>query len=290
MSIQLIIEDFRYPSKVAVERLAESATILQANEANSIDRGKLFGDGFFTTGKISNGKIEFFERHKERLVKSALVLSMPQFSINDLAKQLDDIVQKVERAVFRLTVSRQQVERGYAISSQATISYVLALYPLPIINSSAKHNQTTNNYCDLIFAKTPISVNPLLAGIKHLNRLDNVLAASEVSAADQESLMFDGEQFVICGSRTNLFLKIQGRWCTPNLNKAGVVGITYQRVLKLMEKQQIACHHREIHRDELIYVESAFVTNSLIGVWPAKALNGIGLSLQPAIFIKEQLK
>ncbi|MDQ7049816.1 MAG: aminodeoxychorismate lyase [Enterobacterales bacterium] len=241
-----------------------------------IDRAALFGDGFFTTGRIIDGKIDALTHHVERIEHSLEGLKFPSANPKSIIDKLQNACTAINHAGFRLSVSRQQVTRGYAIDHQATILVNLQLFDLPKLSPNA---------CELIIADTPVSVNAYLAGIKHLNRLDNVLAASEITKPNQEALMFNDDE-LICGSRSNIFLKIDSKWLTPLLHNAGIEGITKKRVSALLRTQGIRFESTKIHRQTLYQVEAAFVTNSLIGVWPVEQLVGRTLDLADAKLIQ----
>jgi len=231
---------------------------------NVLDRDTLFGDGFFTTAVIDNHQLSFQQQHFRRLTEAAKHFQYLDFKIESLTDALQPVLARTQSAVIRISIVRQQVARGYAISKQANTMCRMLLSPLPIL--PAQH-------CELFDAQTAISVNPSLAGFKHLNRLDSVLAASECSNKHQEALMFDGER-VICGSRSNLFVRLKKQWCTPEITNCGITGITKVRVMEVIESRGLPCLEKTLVRSDLTEIDAAFVTNSLIGVWPAKSING----------------
>ncbi len=243
-----------------------------------LSRGFLFGDGFFTTGIIEKGILRHSQYHFTRLQQSADVLKYtvdPQLIISELAVRLVDVT----KACIRITISRQQTSRGYPFNSKMPIEVTVQLSELPAIPEVS---------CQLSFADTPISSNSLLAGLKHLNRLDSVLASSEIKGANQECLMSDG-QSVICGSRSNLFVYDGNQWMTPQLQKAGINGITRQRMIKLMKENGIDIEECHLSRQQVLDCESAFMTNSLLGCWPvAKVVNKL-LDTDRCVNLKSQL-
>lgn len=243
------------------------------------NRGYLFGDGFFTTGVIDKGQLLHQALHVERLIDSAQRLKFKYFDIDDLMAQINQQVKTIDCACIRITVSRQQINRGYAFSDDAPIDVCIQLSDLPNVPEQA---------CELFFAQTPISSNQLLAGLKHLNRLDNVLAAREVSKPNQESLLCLNN-FVIGGSRSNLFVLHHKQWKTPLLDYAGVAGITRKRVIQAMKKQLIDVNVQNIGRQELLECEAAFVTNSLLGIWVVSKIMDKSLAISPSENLKLQL-
>jgi len=255
----------------------------QTNDENSsmqtLSRDGLYGDGFFTTGIINNGKIKHWDYHLERVLFSASRLYFADFSLELFRSSIEKLVGNIVNAAFRISITRCQKARGYAISDSALSLCRLHLFPIP---------STAEPHCELVFAHTPISVNPYFAGIKHLNRLDSVLAANEIQNGNQEALMFSGDS-VISGSRSNLFVYQKGQWRTPLIDQAGVNGITRLRILKTMEENGITCHKSSISRSDLKNVDAAFACNSLMGIWPSNNINGKSLATEPSVVIQELL-
>ena len=243
----------------------------------SLDRAELFGDGFFTTGVIHRGQFCHQRRHFERLIISADRLLFKGLDLSELKKRLNQIVTEKDNAAIRISIYRRQVQRGYAIAPNAHYSCTIMLSDLPAL--------PTEN-CRLIDAKTAISSNPTLAGLKHLNRLDSVLAASEISDPDQEVLMYHGE-LAVSGSKSNLFVKVNGVWLTPVLSHCGITGITRDRTIEMFKQQQIQFSITDIKRSDLAKVDAAFMTNSLIGIWPVASINARLINAEDSEHIKK---
>ena len=244
-----------------------------------LDRASLFGDGFYTTGVIENGKLVYRKQHLDRLVQSAQKLRFEPLDLKALLGKLDLMSESVGNAIVRINISRKQSQRGYSISAKAINYAQIILSPISFLSS---------DNCDLVNANYEISKNRQLGGIKHLNRLDSVLASSELTTANQEGIMYHEEQ-VICGSKSNLFVKINGLWITPEIKECGVLGIMRQQVIDKLIEQNVNYQIRELNRSELENVSSAFVTNCVIGVWPAKSINGRPLDVQESEELKEIL-
>ncbi len=242
-----------------------------------LDRAELFGDGFFTTGVIHRRQFCHQQRHFERLLISADRLLFNGLDLSELGKRLDLIVTEIDCAAIRISISRRQAQRGYSIALDAYYSCTIMLSDLPAVPSED---------CRLIDAKTAISSNPTLAGLKHLNRLDSVLAASEISEPNQEVLMYHGE-LAISGSKSNLFVKTNGVWLTPALSHCGITGITRDRTLEMFKQQQIQYSIIDIKRSDLVKADAAFMTNSLIGIWPVTSINARLINTEDSEHIKK---
>jgi 4-amino-4-deoxychorismate lyase len=243
------------------------------NSSLEFFRDALFGDGFFTTAVVRDGHIVNKERHLARLEESAKRLKFNQWNETELGLGLEQITTKYPDSILRISCSRKQRERGYAFNSNSKIQCDITIQKL--IEFSHKN-------CQLKIAKTPISVNKMLAGIKHLNRLDNVMASSECEAPNQEALMCDEER-VICGSRSNLFIKLDGEWLTPTISDCGINGITQSLVIEKMNDIGVKCRRENIYKADLKKMSASFITNSLVGILPAISFKNVELDIDLAL-------
>ena len=242
-----------------------------------LDRAGLFGDGFFTTGIIYQHQFCHQQRHFERLITSANRLLFDGLNLRELKNRLNQLVSEIDNAAVRISISRQQSQRGYAIAPDANYRCTILLSTLPSVPSEN---------CELLDAETEISCNPTLAGLKHLNRLDSVLAASEISKANQEALMYHGD-LAISGSKSNLFVKLDGVWKTPKLSHCGIAGITRDRTIEIFKQNNIQCSITDINRTELANVDGAFLTNSLFGIWPVASINTRMINVEDSEHIRK---
>jgi 4-amino-4-deoxychorismate lyase len=118
-----------------------------------------------------------------------------------------------------------------------------------------------------------VSAQPALAGIKHLNRLENVLARREWGDPDiAEGILLDSDGNVIGGTMTNIFIAENGALTTPDLRLSGVAGVTRERIFARAAASGIACRVENISTERLLESDEAFVVNSVIGVWQIRAL------------------
>lgn len=249
------------------------------HHASVINRDALFGDGFFTTGLIEDNRFHYQQLHFNRLIKTADKLGFKGFDCSLLEKLIKPLLKDTKQAIIRITITRIQSQRGYAVSESAEIVCKISLSPY-VINSLEP--------CELFLSNVAISNNKTLAGLKHLNRLDSVLAANEITKNNQEVLMLD-QQNVICGSRSNLFVMINGCWHTPILDECGIEGIARSRVLSLFDSIKEQCLICKINKKDLEKASSAFVTNSIVGVWPVTLLNGQKIDMKASSQVKKLL-
>lgn len=267
---------------VLFERLnfSDSDRVTQAEQEHTFRaRDSLFGDGFFTTGIIEDWQILNKDLHIKRLVISAEKLKFSGLDVNVIEQVVDKNINDIQRAVFRLSVTRSQAQRGYAVSANSQIVIKLLLSPWQPTSSTSFKG---------FFANSSLSINKQLAGIKHLNRLDNVLAASECPSVNHEAIMCIEDQ-VICGSRSNLFCYFDNQWVTPDLSQAGIEGITRQRILAALEQNKIPFKVGTVSREQLLSSSSAFVCNSLLGMCPLNVIENKSLDENLTLALQSQL-
>lgn len=234
------------------------------SSVSSLDRALQYGDGLFETIAVRRGTIPFWSDHYQRLVKGCeqLHLSIPSEAV--LLQDVDRLKQNQVNAVIKIMITRGNGERGYRIPHLVNTRRIVQCFPWP--HYSADYYKKGIR---AIFCQTPISLNPHLAGLKHLNRLDNVLASSEWDDPHiAEGLMSDGNENVIQGTKSNVFAIKDGQLYTPELTQAGVAGIMRAQILQYAAAKGIPTHIQPIKRYTLLEADELFVTNSLFGIWP----------------------
>jgi 4-amino-4-deoxychorismate lyase len=256
-----------------------SDQVSDLSDSVAINRAAKFGDGFFTTGVIENGELNLREYHLRRIKESAEKLMFKNLAFDRVEASIDKACIRQANAIIRIDITRQQYQRGYSINPSAENKLLISLHPL--VKPSHESYQ-------LIDSDIAVSVNPNLAGIKHLNRLDSVLAASQLQTPQTEALMYHQEQ-VICGSKSNLFFCLDGVWHTPSLELAGVAGVMRQRVLDAMDRFDVNYKISLMTRSQLARVQLAFVTNCLIGVRPVCQINQMPIATDGVLKLKRQL-
>ena len=122
------------------------------------------------------------------------------------------------------------------------------------------------------WCKTPIAQQPVLAGMKHLNRLENVLARRECADAGfAEGLMCDGDGHVICATAGNVFIYRNGLWHTPDLSRCGIAGIARENLLAMLEDVRIA----PITRDQVESADAVFLCNAVRGIMDVRCIGSV---------------
>lgn len=230
------------------------------------DRGLHYGDGVFETLAINNGKPQFWTAHMERLLDGCSRLVIPLPDVACLKAETTQVADGCERAVIKIIITRGSGGRGYRPPASPEPQRLVMHYPWP--DYVVPQEGITLRQC-----LTPLSCNPRLAGIKHLNRLEQVMARAEWGDdLVHEGLMLDLDGNVIEGTMSNLFAVRNGVLLTPDLTRCGVAGVMRHQVLLLAHKLGITCEIVQLRAAELEGMDELFVTNSVIGIWPVSCL------------------
>ncbi|MGX5174042.1 aminotransferase class IV [Aliikangiella sp. IMCC44653] len=245
----------------------------------NLNRGLLYGDGFFTTGLFENQQIRHKDAHYQRLSAAAHHFRFEHLNLDKLFACFQANIVNFERGCFRITCYREQQERGYQVSKHATSQVLIQLSPWV---------DSLTQPMSLIDSQIAVSVNPHLAGFKHLNRLDSVLASRQLSSLNQEVIMYAGDN-VISGSKSNLFFYLDHQWVTPSILSAGVLGITRARLMRSMLAHNISVKEAQLKRSDLSRVQSALVTNAVMGMRLVNQINNKALDTQIAVDLQSTL-
>jgi 4-amino-4-deoxychorismate lyase len=233
------------------------------------DRGMLYGDGVFRTICAVDGKAMHWQLHYHKLKHDCTSLGIACPDIALLFAEMDRILVQHPNVVMKLIVTRGSGSRGYAPAAQNNPTHIWDISPLPDYPDDWATLGIKARVCQLHLGQ-----QPRLAGIKHLNRLENVLAASESNDSDvAEGLLMDAGGNVIEGIRSNLFLVSHGELVTPDLSRCGVAGVQRDRVIALAAQYNIPVRVRDVGLDDVMNADEVFVVNSVIGLWPVRELD-----------------
>lgn len=229
------------------------------------DRGFHYGDAVFTTLRSFKGGLRpFLEAHFDRLERDArrLAIEMPERSL--LKEEIERLLGDQEAALIKIQLSRGSAGRGYRIPENAKTLRVISRHPLP---------DYPKNYWDegvnLWRCQIPLGVQPILSGIKHHNRLEQVLGRSEwTDSLYQEGLMQDGLGRLTEGTMSNCMLIRAGKVFTPRLDQTGVAGVMRHQIMGALTSLRIPVEEARLTFEDLGDADECFITNSVIGVWP----------------------
>ena len=229
------------------------------------DRGLNYGDGLFETMLLSEGRIRFLDAHLARLVLGCRRLSIAPPGADVLRHDITSVCASQREGVVKVVVTRGNGGRGYRPDPASMTTRIVSLHEVPETTT-----QIRARWCE-----TRLSRNPALAGIKHLNRLEQVLAQQEWSDGSiAEGLMLDHEGELVCATAANVFVVQAGELRTPDLRYCGVRGIMREVVLRRATQLGISVHEEPLWPHHLESADEIFVTNAVRGVRSVVSLDG----------------
>lgn len=232
------------------------------------DRGLAYGDGVFRTFPVRGGTAPGWRRHYRKLAAdcAALRIACPAESL--LAGELARLVRDQTDCVVKITVTRGAGARGYAVPAAPRPTRILASGPLPRYPAEHAVSGVRVHLC-----RTRLGHQPALAGIKHLNRLENVLARMEWRDPEiAEGLLSDQDGKVVEGTMTNLFALRDNMLFTPDLSRCGVAGVTRERIMELAPRLGLPLRVAAFPLAFLLEAEEVFLCNSVAGIWPVRQI------------------
>lgn len=242
------------------------------------DRGFQYGDGLFETLAVVHGHTLCLDAHVARLASGCRALEIPSFSDDELRSDVATVTRGVARGVVKIIVTRGVAARGYRASSSATPTRVVSSHPWPPFLPENRVDGVALRVC-----RTRLSINPRLAGLKHLNRLEQVLAVNEIDDPKfSEGLMLDADGVVVEGTMSNIFFVLNGRLHTPDLSRCGIHGIIRAEILNwARDNLNEPVEFSRSRPADLFDAEECLICNSLIGVWPVREIDGRPIPLGP---------
>lgn len=231
------------------------------------DRGFAFGDGLFETIAVRQGAPRLWQAHCERLERGCRALDLPAPERGTLAAEVEQARGADLEGTVRITITRGVGPRGYAPPPAPVPTRVVTFHPgqprLP-------ERPLTLRWCD-----TRLGLQPELAGLKHLNRLDQVRARAEWSDPEvDEGIVLSVDGRVIECVAANLFVVREGVLITAELSDCGVAGVVRRQVLDTAAALSIETEVRDVGAGEVKTADEIFVTNSVRGIAPVGALEG----------------
>ena len=196
------------------------------------DRGLQYGDGLFETMAVRSGKIYLWETHWQRLMSGCERLSITLPDKKTIEKEIALLCLNKNQLVIKLIVTRGEGQRGYPFSNTQNVTRILSSHAWPDYPEHYQSEGVAVCYCE-----TTLSENKKLAGIKHLNRLEQILARNEWDTDEfQEGLMLTIQGNVVDGTMSNIFAVKENVLFTPDLLLSGVAGVMRKTVIKLAKK------------------------------------------------------
>jgi len=229
------------------------------------DRGLQYGDGLFETIAINAGQPILLDQHLARLQRGCERLNMPEPDTRKLAADCHELSKNATGKLLKIILTRGSGGRGYRIPENTETRCIISLHNWQALPEQWYEKGVTLRYCTIRLAD-----QPALAGIKHLNRLEQVLARSEWhDPAIYEGIMLNQQDEVIECVSSNLFMVDQsGVLITSALDHQGVAGIMREQIINLAESLHIQVNITHFGQNDLHQASEAFISNSLIGILP----------------------
>ena len=242
-----------------------------------LDRGLLYGDGLFETMAVTGGRPRFLHWHFERLGRGARALGFPPPDFDLLRAEIARVM-GAERGVVKLVLTRGPGERGYRPPRETRPTRIVMGWSWPATLPNAAEGGLRLGWCRMRFSR-----NAALAGLKTLNRLEQVLARAEWDDGDMdEGLMQDDRGQVISATQANLLARVGGSWVTPLLDECGVAGVMRRAFRDWSAGRGAPVAERSLGVAEVCAAEALILTNALTGARPVASLDGRPLTVDPA--------
>jgi 4-amino-4-deoxychorismate lyase len=234
------------------------------------DRGLSYGDGLFETLRVENGRIVFADAHFSRLFASAVMLGITVQQDALRAEFLRFLEQCPARCVAKIVVTRGIAGRGYLPDPASSPTVIFSAHALPAYPDSFAQDGIAAD-----FSGFRLGLQPMLAGHKHLNRLEQVMLRREQAllSAD-EMLVCDHDGHVIEGVSSNVFMVRAGVLCTPAIDQAGIRGVLRTALLEHAATAGITTREGRYAAEDFLAADEVFFCNSVNGIWPVRRLPG----------------
>jgi 4-amino-4-deoxychorismate lyase len=248
------------------------------------DRGLSYGDGLFSTAKIVNGNVVLLAKHIERLMMGCQQLKITPPVEQVLIKELQSVAKGYAHAVLKVMITAGSGGRGYSrvglADNASNVIIIVSDYPQHY-NTLAKQGIILGD------SEQKMGINPMLSGLKHLNRLEQVLLRAELDKRQEDDLVVSNcHDHIIEVTCANLFYKQGSQWYTPDLSLSGVNGLIRQAILTKYPKFNV----RLTHSVDLREANSMFICNSLMGIMPVKTYNNRNLAIDDVLQIQSQMQ
>jgi 4-amino-4-deoxychorismate lyase len=236
------------------------------------DRALHYGDGCFTTLAFAQGKLLCWPRHLARLKNNCARLDIDFDHWNALSTSLEKLCKEIsaqhQEAVIKIIITRGQGGRGYSPTDVKNPSYIISTHEFP-----ARYSQWQNKGINLTVSPVKLGKQPLLAGIKHLNRLEQVLIKQKlVHSAFDDALVCNNDNEIIESSAGNIFWLQNGSWFTPYLDECGVEGVMRNLVCDILKRKSLVVKEVRQVLNLNFYADEMFICNSLMQLVPVNSL------------------
>lgn len=254
------------------------------------DRGLNYGDGLFETIRIQRGQPRFWQSHIDRLEVGCKALGIHRPDQSLLLREVQTVMAGRTEGVVKIILTRGVPEyraaRGYDPQVECMPSRIVTAHALPRgiesdVEGQARERDSSHSPAGLRVrvCTLRLATQPVLAGIKHLNRLEQVMARGEWNDPEiSEGILLDNDDYVVCGTASNIFLVAGDLMMTPRLDRCGVRGVMRGEIIKAFKAR---CEQRRITLDMLQEADEVFLCNSVRGVMPVHRVDDWRYDLGP---------
>jgi 4-amino-4-deoxychorismate lyase len=238
----------------------------------SSERACQFGDGLFETLAVIEGSPCLWSLHLQRLLLGCERLALPKPDTRRLERECARVCKDVDQAALKIFWTAGNSLRGYRRPAEVKPTCLLQLSPWTRPADDDTWRLTLCNY--------RLSENPVLAGIKHLNRLDQVLGRNEWLEKDiDEGLMRGQDGSVVCGTMSNIVVDRAGQLMTPAIKSAGVCGVVRSCLLEQGQRHNTPVLVGELHVADVKKADAVYMMNALIGVRRVSRFENVSFDL-----------
>lgn len=244
--------------------------LINGTESTTIaadDRGLAYGDGLFSTIKVEQGIVQLWDYHLQRLQLGAKKLFFPDVDWLLLSSELHSLAKSVGElpfAVIKVILTRGSGGRGYSIQGCSSPQRILSAHPYPVF-----YQQWQRDGLKVIQCRQKLAINTHLAGLKTLNRLEQILIKHELETHHAlEGIVCDNDGFVIEACSANIFINIKNQWVTPKLDGSGVAGVKRRQIMVLSAKAGQPIKEMKITTNDLLNAHAVCLSNALMGIVP----------------------
>lgn len=245
------------------------------DSSNSKDgnRGFLFGDGFFESMRMEDGRILLRDLHEQRVLKSLGVLNLDQSgipSIQNIEKMAIDLAERNDlRKLVRIRWSIYRDGGGLYTPETTKVGFTLNVSELDHKITFSESGVSAGIYNDQkkVFGE--------LSPIKSLSAQLYINAAMyAVKNGWDESIMINHHDEIMEGHSSNIFILKDGIWMTPAIQSGCINGVMRKSILEQMRASNILVNEVAFKTEELLDADEIFFSNAIKGIYPVRQLQG----------------
>lgn len=229
------------------------------------DRGLAYGDGCFTTALVIDGEVVMLQQHLARLKQHSERLGLLDINSDDIAKKIRLVSQSVNKGIVKVIVTSGAGGRGYSRVGVNKNHIIVTQHEYPSF-----YSQWQKTGISVGISQQQLGINPMLAGLKHLNRLEQVLLRQELDRRPEDDLLVtDVNGHIIECCSANVFWLQNKQWYTPSLNTAGVAGLMRDKIISDIEN----INQGSYQLADIDNIDAMFISNAILGIVPVHTFN-----------------